>query len=153
MRRKERECSDKAFLNGRLRQADAMTLAFQAGEFPYVIPVNFVVLDNTVYIHCAREGRKLDCLRQHPGVGFSVHEILGIDRERATTFYTSLYGEGHASLVEDREEKQTALAALAEKYRSRCTLPVPDAMLEQTAVIRIDIVSLTGKQHLPSRQA
>lgn len=153
MRRKERECSDSAFLNGLLRQADVMTLAFQAGEFPYVIPVNFVFLNDAVYIHCAREGRKLDCLRQQPGVGFSVHEMLAIDREKATTFYTCLYGEGHASLVENNEEKQAALAALAEKYQSRCTLPVPDAMLEQTVVIRIDIISLTGKRHLPRHQA
>ena len=149
MRRSERECSDNVFLTGLLEKADVVTIAFQAGEFPYVIPVNFVFLNNAVYFHCAREGRKLDCLRQAPGVGFCVHELLSIDRERATTFYDCLYGEGHAFLVKAREEKQNALAALAKKYRSRCTLPVPDAILERTAIVRIDIVSLSGKKHAP----
>ncbi len=149
MRRKERECSDKAFLSGLLQKAAVMTIAFQSEEFPYVIPVNFVLVHNAVYFHCAREGRKLDCLKKKPEVGFSVHELLGIDQENATTFYNCLYGEGHAFLVQDRDEKQTALAALAEKYQSRCPLPVPEPLLEKTAVVRIDIVSMSGKRHLP----
>lgn len=151
MRRHERECNDKSFLTGQLQRAEVMTLAFQTGTFPYVIPVNFVYLNGAVYIHCATEGRKLDCLKDASGIGFSVYELLEIDRTEATSRYTSLYGEGHAAPVEDSEEKQAALAALARKYRSCCTLPVPADMLEKTAVVRIDIVSLTGKENLPVR--
>ena len=124
MRRCERECNDKSFLTSLLQQAEVMTLAFNDGEFPYVIPVNFVYLNESLYVHCATEGRKLDCLKKASGIGFSVYELLSIDREEATTRYTSLYGEGHAALLENNEEKQAALAALAKKYRSRCTLPV-----------------------------
>lgn len=153
MRRKDRECTDPSFFDALLRQADVMTVAFQTEGFPYVIPVNFVAQNGALYIHCAREGRKLECLSKKSGVGFSVHELIDIDREKATTLYRSICGEGTASLVEDREEKQTALAALARKYQSRCTLPVPDGMLKVTAVIRIDIAAMTGKQHLPETQA
>ena len=153
MRRHDRECCEQSFFTDLLDRADVMTLAFHAGEFPYVIPVNFVYMNSAVYVHCATEGRKLDCLMKNPGTGFSVHEVLGIDREQATTRYLSLYGEGRAALVEDDEEKQAALAALAKKYRSRCTLPVPADMLSRTAVIKISIVSMNGKKNLPPERA
>ena len=39
------------------------------------------------------------------------------------------------------------LAALAAKYESKCTLPVPDTMLAATAVVRIVITSMTGKRN------
>ena len=153
MRRHERACNDKTFLTTMLQKAEVMTIAFQAGEFPYVIPVNFVYLDNALYFHCATEGRKLGCLKKTSGTGFSIHELLEIDKEEATSRYTSLYGEGRAALVDNHEEKQAALAALAKKYRCRCTLPVPAAMLEKTAVVKISIVSLSGKRNLPLQKA
>lgn len=149
MRRKDRERNDPAFFSDLLQRAEVMSLAFQAGSYPYVIPVNFVFLNGALYVHCAKNGRKLDCLNDAPGTGFCVHEVLEIDREKTTTRYRSICGEGTASLVEDREEKQAALAALARKYESHCTLPVPDGMLSATAVMRIDIVSMCGKQNLP----
>lgn len=153
MRRKERDCADPSFFADLLHRAEVVTIAFQAEEFPYVVPFNFVYMNDALYVHCAREGRKLNCLNLASGVGFSVHDVLGIDREKATTRYKSICGEGHAALVEDTEEKQAALAALAHKYRSRCTLPVPDKMLEATAVIKISIATMSGKQNLPSPEA
>ena len=149
MRRKERECNDPAFFARLFEEAEVMTLAFQAEEAPYVIPVNFVFLDGALYFHCAREGRKLDCLKRTPGVGFSVHEVLAVDREKATTLYKSLCGTGKASCVADMEEKSRALAALAEKYKSRCTLPVPEKTLNSTEVVKITPVSLSGKSNPP----
>lgn len=150
MRRRERECSDPSFFRDLLERAAVVTLAFPAGEYPYVIPVNFVFMNGSLYFHSAPEGRKLDCLKQVPRVGFSVHELIDIDREKSTTLYRCLYGEGQASPVVDNDEKRKALAALAGKYQSRCSLPVPDAALKRTAVIRIDIISMSGKRNLPA---
>ena len=75
--------------------------------------LNFIFMNNALYMHSATEGRKLDCLKSNPCVGFSVHKVLEIDREHATTRYESLCGEGRAVLVDDPDEKQKALAALA----------------------------------------
>ncbi|HJD98093.1 pyridoxamine 5'-phosphate oxidase family protein [Mailhella massiliensis] len=153
MRRKDRECNAPAFFTGLLEQAEVLTLAFQTEEAPYVVPVNFVLLEGALYFHCAKEGRKLDCLKRSPGIGFSVHEVLAIDREKATTLYKSLCGTGKAACVVDMEEKSRALAALAEKYRSRCTLPIPPKVLESTEVVKISILSLSGKSNPPQADA
>ena len=46
------------------------------------------------------------------------------------------------------EEKRLALDSLAERYAARCPRPAPDANVRRVAVIRIDILSLTGKRCL-----
>lgn len=149
MLRKERECSDPIFFNTLLQKAEVMTLAFHAEEYPYVLPVNFVFLDGNLYFHCAQKGYKLQCMQKNPRIGFSVYEVLEIDREHATTRYNSICGQGLAEPVLNREEKQAALSALAKKYRSNCKLPVQGNMLEKTAVIRISITVLSGKRNPP----
>ncbi|MBQ8665056.1 MAG: pyridoxamine 5'-phosphate oxidase family protein, partial [Mailhella sp.] len=58
-----------------------------------------------------------------------------------------LMGTGLAELVDDMAEKQAALAALSSKYESKCTLPVPEKMLAATSVIRITILSMSGKKN------
>lgn len=147
MRRKERECNDPAFFARMFKEAEVITLAFQSEEAPYVIPVNFVFFNGALYFHCAVEGRKLECLKRSPVIGFSIHEILSIDREKATTRYKCICGTGTASCVADIKEKSAVLTALAEKYGSQCTFPIPEKRLQITEVVKITILSLSGKSN------
>lgn len=149
MRRSERACDTPEFIEAMFRQTDVMTVSFHHDGFPYAVPVNFVHHEGCLYFHCATEGQKLDCMKRDSRVAFSMFTVIAIDKEKATTRYRSLLGTGQAELVENAEEKRAALAALAEKYDSRCTLPVPDKMLAATGVVRIRIVSLTGKRNDP----
>lgn len=147
MRRAERACDSPEFFNAMFDQADVMTVAFHGDDCPYSVPVNFAPLDGSLFFHCATEGRKLDCLKRDSRVGFSMFRVLEIDREAATTRYQCVLGTGMAELVDDAALKQAALAALARKYESKCTLPVPDRMLAATGVVRIRITSLSGKRN------
>lgn len=54
-------------------------------------------------------------------------------------------GTGTAAIVEDKEEKRTALDAITVRYKSLCPRPAPDSMINRVAIIRIDIDSLMGK--------
>ena len=68
MGRQDRFRSDREFLEGVLNDAEDMTLAMNNnGNAPYVIPVNYVLMGDSLYIHTALTGRKLDLLRQNPG--------------------------------------------------------------------------------------
>lgn len=147
MRRKERECRDATFFQQIFQRSEVITIAFHDNEYPYSVAMSFVELNGALYMHCAREGHKLDCIRRDPHVHFTLHDYIGVDREAATVRYHSLAGTGIAELVQNTEEKQMALAALAHKYRSHCTLPVPAAMLNATAVIKISITNMTGKKN------
>ena len=134
MRRKEREVRDSVFFQEIFSKCEILVLSFHDGEFPYAVPLSFVEYEGALYMHCALEGHKLDCMAKDPHVHFSICE-------------SSVLGTGFASLVDDAELKRRVLAALAAKYESECTLPVPDRMLAATGVIKVDIHSMTGKRN------
>ena len=149
MRKQDRQCLDPAFFDEVFSTADDLCLAMYDGEFPYVIPLNFVRQGDCIYIHCALEGHKLDCIRRNPHVAFTLAADVRIHREKSTTYYKSVCGTGRASIVEDPAEKGRALDALAMRYAAQCPTPTPDAALARTGVVRIDIAELIGKRKLP----
>ena len=119
------------------------TIAYLERIFDF--PVNFVLLGDALYIHTAFTGKKMDLIRKNPRVGFSAYVDVRIIREKATTTFRSVCGTGTAAIVEDKEEKRTALDAITVRYKSLCPRPAPDSMINRVAIIRIDIDSLMGK--------
>lgn len=149
MRRKDRERTDAAFFDEVLAAAEEIFLALQNGDFPYCLPVNFARDGQRLYIHCAHEGLKLDCVRRDSNVAFSCAVGVEIDRENASTYYKSVCGTGRAQVVEDMAEKQHALDCIGARYAARCPRPTPKATARRVAILRIDILSMTGKACLP----
>lgn len=143
MRRNDREITDLSFMHDVLREADVVSLAFNTGEFPYVLQFNFVLYGDSIFIHCAPEGRKLDLIERDSRVGFCA--AVDIRVEKTTTRYRSVCGTGLATLVEDDTLKIEVLKALAAKYNAPCTFPVPERTLAVTWVVRVGIESMTGK--------
>ncbi|MDE5879792.1 MAG: pyridoxamine 5'-phosphate oxidase family protein [Desulfovibrio sp.] len=153
MRRKDRERTDAAFFDAVFASAEVLFLALKNGEFPYCLPVNFAHDrpggGNRLYIHCAHEGLKLDCIRADDRVAFSCAVDIHIDVARATTYYRSLCGTGRARVVEDMAEKCHALDCIGSRYAALCPRPTPEATARRVAILRIDILSLTGKECTP----
>lgn len=145
MRRKEKERTDSAFMTDVLLEADDCSLAMTGADGPYVIPVNYVYIDNKLYIHCALSGRKLEMIADDPRVAFTAYAGARILREENSTEYRCVCGFGRAVLVQDMEEKRRALDAIAIRYRASCPAPTPDSAVLRTGVIRVDIESMTGK--------
>lgn len=152
MGRKDRFREDWDFLEGVLNDAEDMALALNDGDgAPYVFPVNYVLMGKALYVHTAFAGKKMDLIRRNPRVGFTAYVDVRILREKATTAFRSVCGTGTAHVVEDRDEKRLALDAITVRYRSLCPRPAPDAMINQVAIIRIDIETLMGK-HAPGEE-
>ena len=153
MRKTKCECNDPAFFDEMFSTVDDLCLAMHDGEYPYVLPLNFVRQGQALYIHCAPEGHKLDCIRQNPRVAFTLMGDVTIHREKSTTYFKSLCGKGTACIVEDEAEKGRALDAIAQRYAALCPQPTPKSSIKRTAIVRIDIEELTGKRSLPSGAA
>lgn len=152
MRRKDRECNESSFIDEVCDRAETMFLALMDGDYPYCLPVNFARAGNTIYIHSALTGHKLDCIRQKPHVSFSLAVDVEIVRHEATTCYKSVCGRGKASIVEDEKEKGAALDALASRYKAeKCQIPAPVKNINRVAIIRIDIEQITGKRCLSAK--
>lgn len=145
MRKTERERTEPAFMAAVLEEAEDCVLSMMSPEGPYAVPVNYVHLDDKLYIHCAPEGRKLDLIRADARVAFTTYVGVRILRKQSSTAYRSVCGTGLAVIVEDREEKRTALDAIGRRYKAGCPVPTPDSSVDRTCVIRVDIRTLSGK--------
>ena len=153
MRRKDRQIIDLEAIRAILDKAKVLHLAMIDGDRPYVVPLNYgYTLENgalTLYLHSAREGRKLDVLRQNDRVAFvletNVSQVSGGDIPcKYGEAYASVMGEGRAVLLTDSAEKMAALSILM-KTQTGSTFSFTPEMTDGVAVIRIDVDSFTAK--------
>lgn len=121
---------------------------------PYNVPVHYVFSRNVVYIHGLPVGQKIDNLKRNPHICFNVYEMRGllIDEEEkpcdTNTAYASVVIRGTAQLVEDMNEKRTALSAIIQKYTPHVReKEIPVNMLKGTAVMKLFVCEMTGKYY------
>ena len=55
------------------------------GGWPYAVPLNYACCGRSIYFHCAKAGHKLDALRAHPKVCFTVVDKSDIVSSEFTT--------------------------------------------------------------------
>ena len=125
--------------------------------FPQIIPMNFVFIDDTVYMHSHIRGEKLDNIKRNQKVGFEVDKNLEFlpsyfsdptDASLADTLYISVVIKGNAGIVSDKQEKTNALNGLMKKYQPEGGYePINPNMdvLKEVEVIKIVPESLKGK--------
>ena len=125
--------------------------------FPQIIPMNFVFINDAVYMHSHIRGEKLDNIKRNQKVGFEVDKSLEFlpsyfsdpaDASLADTLYISVVIKGNASIVSDKEEKTNVLNGLMEKYQPEGGYePIsPDMdVLKGVEVIKVVPKSLKGK--------
>ena len=125
--------------------------------FPQIIPMNFVFLKNSVYMHSHIRGEKIENIKRDSKVGFELDKNLEFlpsyfsdpdDASLADTLYISVVMKGEANLVENKEEKVLALNGLMEKYQPEGQYkPMREDMdvLDATAVIKIIPKEMNGK--------
>lgn len=149
MRRSEREITDREAVNALLRRETVLYLAMVDDGAPYVVPLSYGYDGEALYLHSAQTGRKLEVLRRNPRVCFAV----GVDRELRTGEvscswgfrYRSVVGEGVVTILEDEAEKRRGLDVLMRQHGGTGGDYLPE-QVAGTAVLRIDLTSLTGKQ-------
>ncbi len=153
MRRKDREITDETAIRSILDKAKVLHLAMIDGDRPYVVPLHYgyTLADGrlVLYLHSAKEGRKLDVLSKNGIVSFvletDVIPIPGGDVPCGYgAAYASVMGEGRAAILTDPEEKGTALAILMRTQTGRDFHFTPE-MTDSVAVIRVDVDAYTAK--------
>ena len=103
MRRKDRALEREAALRI-LDQTEWMTLSMtQPDGTPYAVPVNMTRAGEWLYFHCAREGKKIDCLRACPQVCVTAVGHARVIPEQYTTEYESAVVFGTAEEVLEEE--------------------------------------------------
>jgi uncharacterized protein len=148
MRRKDREITDTSKIQDLLEKARVCRVAMVDDGRPYLVPMCFAHDGNALYLHSALKGKKIDALVKNPAVCFEVDTLLDVlDSDEPCGWsmrYQSVIGFGKAVFIEEAEEKRKALDVLFKRYAGRSG-SFPDGKVQATAVIRIDIETITGK--------
>ena len=149
MRRTDKEIKDRAEIEDILNRGQVCHLGLIDNGLPYVVPVNYGYRDGCLYVHSAREGRKIDILRRNNIVSFSIYTHNGpIQSDVACNWgmsYRSVMGTGAASLMEGKEEKEQALRIIMEHYAGPGYV-FEAAKVDRVLIIKIQINNLTGKK-------
>lgn len=148
MRRKDRE-KEEAFALQVLEHCEYATMAtVDSKGMPYCVPLSPVLVGKTIYFHGALAGKKLENIKEHPQVCVSAVGHTKRVPEEFTTEFESAIVFGRCQVVEEEEEKTMALMAICEKYAKSHLHQAKEAIersISRTAVIKVEIQSITGK--------
>ncbi|MCF6271530.1 MAG: pyridoxamine 5'-phosphate oxidase family protein [Melioribacteraceae bacterium] len=114
---------------------------------PYGIPLSYCVVDNSIYFHCAVEGKKLGHFKHNKAVSFCVVRDTEILPNKFSTKYESVIISG---IVEEvfGDEKQVGLEGLLHKYSpeflEKGLSYIKDSSIK-TLVFKISIEQISGK--------
>ncbi len=131
-------------------------LAVTTEDGPYVVAVNYLFFEGNIYFHSGQAGRKMEALRADPRVCFLVDDVgPQVSWEQGcgiSQIYKSVVCFGKAEFVEGPNEKMRILEKLMQKYvRANQPLsPVKNQNIEKTAVVKIVVESMSGKENVLS---
>ena len=149
MRKKENEIIDRKALEEILERSKICRIALCDAGQPYIIPVCFGYKDDTLYFHSAREGRKIEILRQNNSVCFECEiDVQFVKNEKAckwSCMYKSVIGFGTASFVEDTDEMREAYEVIMAHY-SDGIYKFPEQEMKKSKIVKVDVHKMTGKQ-------
>ena len=149
MRKKEKEITEKSEIEAVIRRSLVCRVGLSENDIPYIVPVCFGYQDGAIYIHGSLKGKKTAILQKNQNVCFEFDidtEIL--ESEKACAWgvkYQSVIGFGKASFLELPDDKQKALDIIMSQYSDK-SFPFPENIIKKTAVIKIEIASMRGKQ-------
>lgn len=161
MRKKTCEIKDMAVIEQTLRRCIVGRLATNGADgYPYIVPLNFVYHDGAIYFHCSRQGEKMENMLRDPRVCFEVDIPLayldtGFNPDMPPCdvgmFYHSVIIRGRAGLIEDIDEKLSALNALMashEQVPGYGAITADMRAVEVCAVVKVPVTSITAKSNL-----
>lgn len=113
-------------------------------DYPYAIPISYVYDDTKLYFHSAKSGHKLDAIKRNSKVSFCV-----IDQDQV------LFGK--MRILEDEQEKRSAIEKLAIKYTPNGTQTARQKVIDKDykplCMMELVIDHMTGKEAIELTKA
>lgn len=134
-----------------LEKMTSGTLALHGDDgYPYAVPVSYVYADGKIYFHTAVKGHKVDAIQTNGKVSFCVVEQDDVKPAEFTTYFRSVIAFGKARILEDGNEKLSALRLLADKYsHGEAGMEAEIAKgFNHLLMVEITVEHLTGKDSI-----
>ncbi|MBN1164442.1 MAG: pyridoxamine 5'-phosphate oxidase family protein [Candidatus Krumholzibacteriota bacterium] len=151
--RKDREICDPEIIDAILGGGRLAQVALCRGEEPYIVTMNYGYdpRRGALYFHCAKQGQKLDFMRENPRVCATIVRDLGYVEGRCEHKFQSLVLRGRLRTVETLEGKKHGLDILLNHQektpgRVRRRHLREDSVYSTLEMLRLDIEEITGKE-------
>jgi len=134
------------------------TVALSKDGKPYLFTADygFDRKSKSIFIHCAKKGKKVDYIESNPVVWGQVMEDLGYVQGECEHKYRTVQFKGKAELVTDLKEKRKALNIMIDRLEDEPEKGkrelIDKSGLKNVLIIRIRIVGLSGKESLPKKK-
>ena len=153
MRKSDREIKSKEEIIDIIKRCDVIRLAFNNGDYPYILPLNFgfeVKNDKVIfYLHSALEGTKVDIMKKDNRASFEMdtkHELQYYEEKGYCTMsYESIIGRGRIRILPE-DEKMNALKKLMGHYHKSEDTYFNPAAISRTLVYSLEVKEMTAKR-------
>ena len=155
MRRKDREIKDLNKVKEIIAASHCCRLGFRDGERVYIVPMNFGFTEEegkfVFYFHSAREGHKLDLIRENGVAGFELdtnYQLIEADIAcEYTARFQSVIGSGKIEIIEEEQEKRKGLLEVMKQSTGRTDWEFPDQMVNAVTVFKLTVSEYACKEH------
>nr|WP_320117104.1 pyridoxamine 5'-phosphate oxidase family protein [uncultured Marinifilum sp.] len=151
MRKKEREITDQNQLLEILTKSKVCRLAIHDTPYPYIVALNYGYADNALFIHCAKEGKKIDLLKANNKVGFQIEFgselIKHAESCQWTTKYQSVVGKAEVEIIDDFEQKTQGLDVIM-KHSGKTDNSYNPKYIDRILILKVNIRKMSGKASL-----
>ncbi|MDY0285563.1 MAG: pyridoxamine 5'-phosphate oxidase family protein [Bacteroidales bacterium] len=133
-------------------ECQVCSVAMTADNMPYVIPMNFAMEGEFIYLHSDPEGKKAKILERNNNVCISWstgYEITYVHEEVACSWgmkYKSVIAYGEVEITDDAEEKVRILNLVMKKYaHGRDDFRYNAPALRNVRIYRVRISKMEGR--------
>lgn len=135
-----------------LRSCTSGTLALSGDNgYPYAVPLSYFYGDSKIYFHCAKDGHKIDAIKNCPKASFCVIESDGVIPEKFTTAYRSVIAFGQIRIIDSLDEMRRAITMLSDKYSPNMDSERDkeiDEFFNRLCMLELTVEHMSGKQGL-----
>ena len=122
MRKADREIKSREEIIEIMKRCDVCRLAFNNGEYPYIIPLNFGLETDDkkiiLYFHSALEGTKVEIIKREMKATFEMdgkHELQYYEEKGYCTMsYESVIGRGKIRILPENEKMEALKKLMAQ---------------------------------------
>ena len=148
IRRKDRQLPSEEALSILKSGAYGVLSVADAKGWPYGVPVNYIVLDGNIYLHCAKKAAIMEIISLNDKVCFTVVTNHQLVPEHITALYESVIVFGHAAAVTEETERHLVLEGLID-ILADVSPEIRTGYIEKkgdnTGLVRIIPAKITGK--------
>ena len=150
MRRKRQQLTDAECFEILEKNTSGVLAVTGDDDYPYAVPLSYALDANKIYFHCAKSGHKLDAIQRNCKASFCVIDQDLIVPAEYTTYFRSVIVFGKMRVVQDEQEKRTAIEKIAVKYAPDDSVTgrqqAIDREWDTLCILEMNMEHMTGKE-------